>query len=110
MDKSSRPVPVVFREWIGESNVPFKVGKLVLQFIEFIHIEHLFETPCPVPVGDLALRIESQELIPDMGTHWRHPCTTTDKYHLVVGFARKELTVGARNGNLVTGFEVENVR
>ena len=37
-----------------------------------------------------------------MRTHWCHTRTTTDEYHLIIGFFREELTEWTRNCHFIT--------
>ena len=91
--------------------MPFEVVELFGQLVEILDKEHLAFGTRPVPEGDLPVAVlQTLELVKDVASHRRHTGTTTDKDHLFLRVAGEELTKRAGDGDLVTGFQVEDIR
>src|SRR3989344_5651810 len=109
VDEAGRAVPVVFRQRIGQRQMPLEVRVLGLQLIVLFDVEGLAHGARTVPEAHLALGLQTLELIEDVRTHRRHAGTTTDEDHLGIGVLGEELTEGSVDGDLVARLEAEHV-
>ena len=76
--------------------------------VEVFHVEHLANASRTVPEADLSLRVQSLELVENVGAHGRHTCTTTDEDHFGTGLLGEKLTKRPHNGHLVTRLQVKH--
>ena len=104
-DESGRAGPLVLRLRIGQSNVPGEVWELLGKLVEVVGVEHLGERARAVPEADLALGVETLELIEDVRAHRSHSGAAADEDHLVLGVAGEELAERSGDGYLVAGLQ-----
>ena len=80
VDETGVALPVVIRQRIGERHVPLEVVVRCRETVEVLHIEHLAAAARAVPERDAALRVQSLELIEDVGAHRCHTGAAAHEY------------------------------
>ena len=96
-----------------QSQVEREVGELLLYLVEILEIEGLLERTGTVPERYRTLGLLGLEQVHQMASHGGHTGTTANEDKLlIVGqvVGQEELSVGARDGDLVTRFERVDVR
>ena len=101
VDEASHARPIVFLEGFGKSKVPLKVFILFFNGVEVFDIERLAHAARAVPEADLAIGVNSAELIENVRAHRGHSGTPADENHLIGGIASVKLTVRTRDHHFV---------
>ena len=109
VDEAGVALPVIFFLRLGEREMPREVLILGRNRVEVFDVERFAKAPRPVPVGDLTLGVNASKLIEDMRAHRSHAGATADENHLIVRVLGEEFAEGARDGDFVTGLEIEDV-
>ena len=103
-----------------EGQVEVEVGKVFLQLVEVVEVEHLVQRACAVEVVHRAvLAMQRAGEVHDLRAEGGHAGAAADPYHLVavgtvapgavVGAAYAELAVGAAHDDLVAGLQREDI-
>ena len=100
--------PVIFRLWLRERQMPFKVWIFLRQLFVFLCVEGFTQRASAIPEADLARRVKAIELISEMRAHRCHARTTTDQDHFGFGFLGKKVTERTKYLNLVALLQREN--
>ena len=109
VNEAGVPIPVVFRQRVGQRHMPFEIVILGRQGIEFLDVKHFPKTASPIPEGHLPIGMPLLEQLVDVTPQRSHAGAAADIDHLVLRILDEELPERARDGHSVAGFSIENV-